>query len=60
MFLWIGSFIASAILMAIPILLTCSVIMDWDAFIKIILAIVFVFEFVSLILTLRFESEEDE
>lgn len=58
-FLWIGSFIASSILMSIPILLTCSVIMDWDAFIQIILAILFVFEYTILILDLYYKSDEE-
>ena len=61
--IWIGSFILSAILMAIPILLTCSVIMEWDEFIQWILAIPSVIEFLLLVLTLQYfaiESEEEE
>lgn len=61
--IWIGSFILSAILMAIPILLTLSIIMNWDTFIQYILAIPSVIEFILLVLTLQYfaiESEEEE
>lgn len=61
--IWIGSFILSAILMAIPILLTLSIIMNWNTFIQYILAIHSVIEFILLVLTLQYfaiESEEEE
>ena len=61
--IWIGSFILSAILMAIPILLTLSIIMNWDTFIQYILAIPSVIEFILLVLTLQYfaiESEKEE
>lgn len=58
--IWIGSFILSAILMAIPILLTLSVIMDWDAFIQFLLAIPFVIEFILLVLSLQYFALESE
>ena len=61
--IWTGSFVLSAILMVIPILLTCSVIMEWDKYIQIILAIPFVTEFALLVLNLQYfaiESEEEQ
>lgn len=61
--IWIGSFILSAILMAIPILLTLSIVMNWDTFIQYVLAIPSVIEFILLVLSLQYfalESEEKE
>lgn len=58
--IWIGSFVLAVILMAIPILLTCSVIMQWDKFIQIILAIPFVFETILLVLSLQDLAIEEE
>lgn len=58
--IWIGSFVLSATLMAIPILLTLSIIMDWDAFIQFLLAIPFVIEFILLVLNLQYFALESE
>jgi ABC-type sugar transport system permease subunit len=58
--IWIGSFILSAILMAIPILLTLSIVMNWDTFIQYILAIPSVIEFVMLVLILQYFALESE
>lgn len=58
----IGSFILSAIIMAIPILLTCSIILEWDKFFQWLLTIPFLIEFVMLVVSLQYfalESEEE-
>ena len=59
---WIGSFILSAIMMSMPILLTCSIILGWDKFFQYLLTIPFLIEFAMLVLSLQYfalESEEE-
>lgn len=58
--IWIGAFFASVILMAFPILLTCSVIMEWDKFIQYFLTIPCVLEFILLVLSLQYFAIESE
>lgn len=44
----IGLFIVSAILYAIPILTACSIIYEWDGFLRILLIMASIIEFLGL------------
>ena len=57
---WIGSFILSAILMAIPVLLTWSVVLGWGDFIQWILVVSSVIEFIALVLSLQYFALKSE
>ena len=45
----IGIFVASAVLMAIPILATCAIILNWFGFLRTLLVILTFIEFIGLV-----------
>ena len=56
----IGMFIVTAILYAIPIITACSIIYEWDGFLRILLIMASIIEFLGLSVLIMDKVDEGE